>query len=386
MTKTLIRRLVARVRNESGQALVLGTMAMTAMLGMSALTIDVGTYLAHERRLQNAVDAAALAGAWELPGNPAASITSAQTYLGLAQYDQTQTIQEQITPGFDGDPQHLEVDLTVSRPSVFGGIFGIGTVDIRVRAAAEAVTAFDDGYAIFAIGDSCGGPGVTVGGGSSSFDGIVHSNSNIDVGGSNHSFDPAVTYSCDFSDGGSNNTYTQGQWRTGARPVPGAVAPWDYSAFVSWGCTFTFSNPTNLKSVNAVWIDPQKTQLLPGLYCFEKSVTLIGDDITGNVTFAAMGNINLSGSDWVLTAFHPSDILMYSESSTGPTQIDISMTDGSLTGIFYSPNGDISYQGQGTGVVNGSLVGQNVAVGGNGLSINAGALNGNQNPVVRLID
>ena len=33
------------------------------------------------------------------------------------------------------------------------------------------------------------------------------------------------------------------------------------------------------------------------------------------------------------------------------------MADGSLTGIFYSPNGDIRYNGQGNSVVSGSLVG-----------------------------
>jgi hypothetical protein len=77
---------------------------------------------------------------------------------------------------------------------------------------------------------------------------------------------------------------------------------------------------------------------------------------------------------------------MYSESTTGPVQIDASLSGGTMTGILYAPNGDINYQGQGNQVVNGSLVGQNISVGGNGLTINAGGLNGNRTPVVRLID
>jgi len=378
--------LLFSAREERGQTLVLATLAMGVMLAMSALAVDVGTFLAHQRRLQNAVDAAALAGARELPGAPTLAIDAAQEYLGYGDYDQAETIDQQITPAFDGDPKHLEVEVTVQRPSIFGGVFGINTVDIRVRAAAEVETSLGDDYAIFAIHDDCGSPGAEIGGGADVFNGIVHSNSNVGVGGNGHTFDPAVTYSCAFSDGGSNNTYVDGQWRTGVRPVPSAVAPWTYQAFVDWGCTFTFNNPTNLKAANSVWLNAAKTQLRPGLYCFNRDVTLIGDDITGNVTFAAMGNITLSGSDWLLTPYHPSGILMYSQSSTGPVQINASMSDGALTGIFYSPNGDINFSGSGSAVVNGSLVGQNVAAGGNGLSITATGLNANERPVVRLID
>jgi len=374
-----------RVRNERGQTLVLAGLAMGAVLAMSALAVDVGTFLAHQRRLQNAVDAAALAGGRELPGFASQAINDAETYLGYGDYDQSQTIDQQIIPGFDGNPEHLKVDLTIRRPSVFGGIFGINTVDIHVDAVAEVVASFGDDYAIFAIAEGCGNPGVEIGGGAHVYNGIVHSNSNVDVGGNDHSFDPAVTYACDFSDGGSNNSYSQGQWKVGARPVPSAVAPWTYQAFVDWGCTYTFNNPTNMKSVNSVWTDAAKTQLRPGLYCFNRDVTLIGDDIAGNVTFAAKGNITLSGSDWSLTPFHPSNIVMYSESSTGPTQIDASLSDGAVTGIFYAPNGDIQMGGSGVVVVSGSLVGQNVAVGGNGLSIDSGGLNAVDEPVVRLI-
>jgi len=374
------------MREERGQALVLGALAMGALLAMSALAVDVGAFLAHQRRLQNAVDAAALAAARELPGSPTDAEAAAGEYIGYGEYDHTQTIFEAVTPGFDGDPRHVEVEITIRRPSIFGRVLGINTADIGVSAAAEVISSFGDDYAIFSIAAGCGNPGVEISGGADVFHGIVHANSNVDVGGNDHVFDPAVTYACDFSDGGSNNTYVDGQWQVGERPVPSAVAPWTYSAFQSWGCTYTFNNPTNMKSVNSVWIDAQKTQLRPGLYCFNRDVTLIGDDITGNVTFAAKGNITLSGSDWNLTPFHPSNIVMYSESSTGPTQIDASLSGGAVTGIFYAPNGDIQVGGSGIVVVNGSLVAQNVAVGGNGLSIDSGGLNPVDVPVVRLID
>jgi hypothetical protein len=115
-------------------------------------------------------------------------------------------------------------------------------------------------------------------------------------------------------------------------------------------------------------------------------VTLIGDDIVGNVTFAAMGGISISGSDHNLTAYHPSGILFYSEESTGPTQINVSAAGGTYQGIIYAPNGDIDFQGQSNHTFQGSLVGQNVSVGGTGLTIQSGTLMQNANPVVRLAE
>ena len=51
-----------RLREESGQSLVLAAAAMVVILGMAAMAIDVGMFLQERRDLQNAADAAALAG------------------------------------------------------------------------------------------------------------------------------------------------------------------------------------------------------------------------------------------------------------------------------------------------------------------------------------
>jgi Flp pilus assembly protein TadG len=58
-------------QQEFGQGLVLGTLAMVAILGFAAMAIDVGLFLHERRDLQKAADAAALAGAAELPESPA---------------------------------------------------------------------------------------------------------------------------------------------------------------------------------------------------------------------------------------------------------------------------------------------------------------------------
>jgi hypothetical protein len=78
----LLRFALARLRSERGQALVLAALAMVAMLGFAALAIDVGYWFSQKREVQKAVDAAALAGAWELPDDYVMAESKAREYLG----------------------------------------------------------------------------------------------------------------------------------------------------------------------------------------------------------------------------------------------------------------------------------------------------------------
>jgi uncharacterized membrane protein len=70
-----VSRLRGRVRSEDGQAIVLIVLFLLVLLGFCALCLDVGHAYLAQRRLQSAADAAALAGAQELP-----DVTSATTF------------------------------------------------------------------------------------------------------------------------------------------------------------------------------------------------------------------------------------------------------------------------------------------------------------------
>src|SRR4051794_25651998 len=56
-----------RTNDEQGQVLVLVVVALVALLGMCAFVIDLGYLYWNQRNLQASADAAALAGAMELP-------------------------------------------------------------------------------------------------------------------------------------------------------------------------------------------------------------------------------------------------------------------------------------------------------------------------------
>src|SRR6058998_4030466 len=65
---------------DSGQALVVAVLAMTALIGMVAMTIDVGMLFHDRRHYQNSADAMALAGVAELPANPALAMQKARDW------------------------------------------------------------------------------------------------------------------------------------------------------------------------------------------------------------------------------------------------------------------------------------------------------------------
>jgi Flp pilus assembly protein TadG len=70
----------ARVKSERGQAFVLVAVAMVMCLGMAALVLDVGNWFRDKRRLQGTVDAAALAGAQQLPDDSSGAQAQALSY------------------------------------------------------------------------------------------------------------------------------------------------------------------------------------------------------------------------------------------------------------------------------------------------------------------
>ena len=81
---TLIRAVRGRASawaEETGQAVVLAAALMTALCGVGAITVDIGL-LVHERvAIQNAVEAGALAGAQQLPGDAANAEVVARDYV-----------------------------------------------------------------------------------------------------------------------------------------------------------------------------------------------------------------------------------------------------------------------------------------------------------------
>jgi Flp pilus assembly protein TadG len=123
-----------RTASQRGQSLVLITVFMMSLLGMAALAIDVGSWYQTKRSLQADADAAALAGASQLPAGWSFAQTAAQAnYAKNGSGSDTVTYQN-VTVSTTND----SVKVTTSRNanSYFARLFGHGSATITASATA----------------------------------------------------------------------------------------------------------------------------------------------------------------------------------------------------------------------------------------------------------
>ena len=123
-------------RNERGQGLVLAVLAMAVLLGFVAMSVDIGLLYNHRRDLQNAADAAALAGAVELPDNPDLAVTKAQEWAAKNGIDpsEIESIEVQTT-SYPNDTLHVEIGQTFDW--VFARVLGKTQSDVGAEASAK---------------------------------------------------------------------------------------------------------------------------------------------------------------------------------------------------------------------------------------------------------
>jgi hypothetical protein len=116
-------------RKQEGQVLVQVAMLMVVFLAFMVLAIDVGNILTERRRMQNAADAGALAGAWEICfGNPGLAESRAQEYA-IAR-NQAQVADVSIDGG------RVTVYAREAASLYLARIFGINTAQINAVAVA----------------------------------------------------------------------------------------------------------------------------------------------------------------------------------------------------------------------------------------------------------
>ena len=133
-------------RRERGQILPIVALALVVMLGISAFAIDVGYAYYAKRQLQSATDAAALAGAQDLPSITTAKATAA-TYasanvpanLSTATFTYATSCTASAAAGLCSaatNPNNLTVTGTASTNTWFAKIFGWAKFDVSAKANA----------------------------------------------------------------------------------------------------------------------------------------------------------------------------------------------------------------------------------------------------------
>jgi hypothetical protein len=128
-----VRSLLARARCDSGQAFVFVAVALMVLVGMAALVIDGGSWYRAQRHLQTAADAAALAGAQELPNETSAEDVAwrygtMRNGAGLGPVSLTR----------DARFDTIDVSATATAPGIFTRVFGSVFDEVDISAHAQA--------------------------------------------------------------------------------------------------------------------------------------------------------------------------------------------------------------------------------------------------------
>ena len=134
----------SRAREEGGQTIVMVVIAFVVLTGMIGIVIDIGYAYKAQRDLQSAADAAALAGATQLPDASAATATATQYGASPSGGNAVTraTVTESITtacissiPGCN-PVNSVAVSETADVPTYFAKIFGLNSFKIHVKATA----------------------------------------------------------------------------------------------------------------------------------------------------------------------------------------------------------------------------------------------------------
>jgi hypothetical protein len=131
-----------RMRDESGQTVILVALCLTCILGFVGFATDVGVLLHAKRNLQIAADAAALAGANEI--NIDATKIQAAGQAASAQNgftDGSNGVSAAINNGplhgpHAGDASYVEAIVTQSQPTFFMKLFSFSSMPVAARAVA----------------------------------------------------------------------------------------------------------------------------------------------------------------------------------------------------------------------------------------------------------
>ncbi len=143
-----IRRWITRLKDESGNVLVIAALSMTALLGFVALATDVGVLYRGQRNAQIAADSAAIGASVSYlhTGSTTSAVAagkSAASANGVTDGTSGASVTISIPPidgPNTGSAGFVEAQITQPRNTLFMRMFGINTVTVGTRAVAGTPT------------------------------------------------------------------------------------------------------------------------------------------------------------------------------------------------------------------------------------------------------
>jgi hypothetical protein len=336
------RRTRFDLKDESGQVLLFVVGALMTLLVVSAFVIDVGHVFWVKRKLQSSADSAALAGAFDLPNEPAARAAALQYSgtVGRRNHEipgtQTSICLPSDAPTAACQPQanKIIVEERATVDTFFGGLVGVGSYSIKARAvASRGSTTTGTPLAVYVhelCGASTGNKGLIAAGKNMRIEGGIHINGHLEVGDSGFNSVGRATVYRPPPQGSSPAGPTQGSgckttdqpdsmYCTGC-PTGPVTAP-AHGAYRDWAtpyhtqailkakvpCTFSFTNDTKFEN----------TTIPDGVYCLpaDKKFTIAGN-VNGRITVIA-GFVEIGGTGTLEPYSTVDPVLFYSTNTAG---------------------------------------------------------------------
>lgn len=360
-------------RAHPGQVMIIFAIASLALIGFVAMSVDAGFLMAERRQVQNAADAAALAGAKSLFHGKTSEITaSAQAYGSSNASVPTGNVTVNWPPAsgkYMGNVKYVQVTISKEVTKFFIGAVYTGDWEVTATAVA-GVEILPADYALIALDD----PGIKLTGNADitiTNGGSAMSNDDIDRNGAANIFVTAGTIDAHGTiDEGPGWSAPQGIRdnqpkapdpivEAGITPPARPILP-GVTTCTSTGppvdCTLT----PGLYQNTTITVRRTATLLLPGVYYFDNAdIVLVGN------------NSRLVGNDVLLyfkndstLAITPGSVDLVGLSSKNKIAIwvedDTTLDAGGnsdlfVEGIIYAPQAKVKLRGTGADVVHGQV-------------------------------
>lgn len=374
-----MQRILKMFRNEEGQILVFVAIAMVAIMGFSALAIDVGMVSIQKSNLQNAADAAALAGAQDI----GTENDPEDTAIAYADKNGGSGISTAVNPT-NTDPTKIEVVCTKTVKYSFARMLKLTETNVSARAVAQKKSGILSnstfGYAVFA-----GNSQLKWNGGNFVIGGDIYGDKGVKLTGNGSVIDGDVAYNT-----GSVNI---GGTYSGISTQKKETMP-DFSQLVKEQAIANGNHFANQEAFKAKYYGHPEIPAVPATDAvYDKKGKLIKPANPGSPAIPASEGEVINGSIWVdgdLDIDKPvygKGIIYadgkysysYSDAETSSMasicfysagSITFNGGSGKISGILYAPNGEITINGTPKeNKIWGRMIANDVTVNGNGYTV-----------------
>jgi hypothetical protein len=421
-------------------AVLVAIMLPTVLIPILAVGVDGALLMEDRRRLQAAVDAAALRAALQLyqdnqthkqkkvlPPNTFGARDAALAYLDTHGFTSSNCESRTVrmpaissNPRLNGQPGTIEVVVTFRQPRAFSALWGGDSLRVTARAVSR-VKNFSQGNGIIILEEADNQALYGRGGGMLLVNegGVVVNSTGTQAGETNGTETVLAAHSFDVTGGTYGNGFYYSPYPdagpavpyTGSVPVPDPLRnlpdpnPLDYPVQTApanagpSGATITLY-PGRYTS-RLYYDGPRTVALMPGFYYLEQGIGLQGQVqmVASGVTIynagsGDLGNVDLGGQGvWTLSpqtsgTYAGVSIFQSRHTASQETTMILRGNGGSgVTGTFYAPTTKVRLTGNGTQTLASQFIARTLEMDGNGhFTVDFAALGAPQPVVLELVE